>query len=565
MAKDTTRDVVVVGSGAGGLATAISAAHHGLRVVVLEREPVFGGTTAMSGGWLWIPGAAQNPGSAGDSRDDVIRYLTALAGEHFDEQRVQAFLDACSEAVDFFEKNTAVTFVYPEAAPDYQMGQPGAKRVGRAFHALPMDARELGGYRRLLRPYLSEMTVFGVMPQIGEDLQNFLRANRSVSAFAYTARRIVRSNLERLRYGRGLDLSNGNGLAGRLLKSAAEAGVTLRASAHVTGLLTDGGRVHGVRVRTPSGEQTLTASRAVVLACGGFSYDPGLRARLFPHQDMARDFTTAVLPSHDGAAYRLAAEAGGVLSADVGSASAWTPVTVFRGRKGKVRVFPHLRGMGLPGIIAVDDSGRRFVNESRSYHEFGLALVDAEADAARLRAYLLCDATTMHRYGLGYAKPWPMPRLDYYRSGYLVRSGTLGGLAAKLGIDPARVIETVEAYNRDVDRGTDSLFGRGADEYNWFRGDPGHKPNPSLGAVRKPPFYATRIRIGDLGTFAGLAVSADSAVLDAEGHQLDGLYAVGSAAVSTFGGSYPGYGAHIGPAMVFGYRLGRDLSPAPGN
>jgi len=558
-------DVVVVGSGAAGMTCAITAAHHGLSVIVLEKDALLGGTAARSGGWLWVPGN-RGPAADGDSREAVQAYLDHVSGGRADTERVSAYLDATRPMLDFFERATQVEVDYREAAPDYVMDAPGARSGGRAVAARPFDARGLGPNRLMLQVPLKEMTVLGVMPQIGPDLDHFIKANRSLRSFAYMLRRLATNAAQRARHGRGLQLSNGSALAGRLLASAAEAGVELRSRCEVTALDVNGERVVGVCVAPAQGADQavgtveVRARLGVVLACGGISHDLARRQRAFSHDATLGNHVSAVVESDDGAAARLAERVDAAFDADVEQPAAWAPVTVFRGPLGRQRIFPHLRGMGLPGIIAVNRHGQRFTNESNSYHDFGQALVRTNLGEPGDIAWLICDARTMHRYGIGYAKPWPMPRARYLWNGYLTKARTPDELARAIGVDPEGFVQTLGQWNPAARRGEDPVFGRGATEYNFFRGDRTHEPNPCLAPVEQPPFYAVRVGMSDLGAFAGLRTDAAARVVSHKGSPVEGLHAVGSAASSPFGGAYPGYGAMLGPGMVFGYIAARALS-----
>jgi len=551
-------DVLIIGSGAGGLAAATAAAAGGLDVVLAEREPLLGGTAARSGGWMWAPGN-RGPAARGDTTEAVLAYLDSISQGRMDRERVDAFLDAAPEAVEFFENETDVHFEYPEAAPDYDMGAPGARRGGRAICAQPFDALQLGEHRLMLQPPLSEMTVLGVMPQLGNDLDNFVRANRSARAFGYVLRRVATNYAQRVRHRRGLTLSNGNALAGRLLKSAVDKGVQLWPSSTVEALEETDGRVSGALLIRDGVPHRVHARRGVVLASGGISHDVPTRQEVFPHDATRDNHFSAVTQGHDAANLRLTRALGGYLDTDVVQPAAWAPVTVFRGPRGRQRIYPHLRGIGLPGIIAVDRHGRRFTNESNSYHDFGQAMMAANRGDEGDYAFLICDARAMHRYGIGYAKPWPMPRARYRWNGYLTVAKTVDELTARTGIDAAGLRETLARYNPAAARGEDPEFGRGATEYNWFRGDREHRPNPSLAPVEKPPFYATRIHLGDLGAFVGLRTDGRARVLRRDGSAIAGLHAVGSAASSPFGGAYPGYGAMLGPGLVYGHVVAQEL------
>lgn len=551
-------DVLVVGSGIAGLSTAIAAAHRGLDVIVAEQNPYFGGTTAISAGWAWVPG---NPGQqADDSTEEVKTYLQALAPENFNEERVDTFLDTVPEAIDFFENNTEVNFVYPEKAPDYQMDLPGARIGGRAILPGDADARVLGKRRHELQPYLSSYTVFGYMPQVGADLNQFLYANRSIKSFTYAGTKLTRTWFDQLAKGQPVKRTNGSAMITRMVKSALDAGVEIWTSTPVESLIQEeDGTVTGAVLGGGRHSGAVNATHGVVLAGGGFTGNTTLRRKYFPH-DPAGDNHVTPTVGHNGASAVMAMNLGARMSNDVFTPGSWAPVTEFKQlRDGRPRLFPHLRQIGLPGMITVDRTGKRFGNEALSYHDFGRQLLEHDKEHDEVYAWIIADEKCMDTYGIGYAKPWPIPRKYFHDTGFLTKAKTLPELAQKIGADPHTLETTVNRFNGFARSGVDEDFGRGSTAYNHFRGDMTHKPNPNLAELKKAPYYAVKIRMGDLGSFAGLDVDNDAAVLTTEGQRIPGLHAVGAAAVSVFGGGYPGYGSHIGPAMIFGYRLGRDI------
>jgi glycine/D-amino acid oxidase-like deaminating enzyme len=557
-------DVLVIGSGAAGLSTAVRAAFGGLTVIVVEKDAFIGGTSAVSGGWLWLPGNPRGAALVGDTREEIELYLRSIAGECYDPEAVSAFLDAIGPMLEFFEQETKIEFIYPEVAPDYEMRLPGAKSAGRAMYAAPINGREIGADRMRLRPYLRELTVLGVMPQIGPDLEQFLHANQSLRSFWYVTKRILRNWAERVVFRRGLDLSNGNALIARLVLSAQNLGVPIWTSAVAERLCSTDGAVTGAVVHIDGGPVRIRSRLGVVLACGGFTQSVELRAALMDHTPDGTDHFSPVSRNHTGEALRLAAPLGAHLNDRVLEPAAWAPVSVFRSLTGKQRVFPHLRGVGLPGIIAVDSRGRRFANEADSYHRFVAALIADSRGEADVHAFLICDSRTLHKYGLGFAKPWPLPKFPYRFDGYLIRGRSLASLAARAGIDPKALEATVELFNVGARSGEDREFGRGEDEFNRFKGDPLHRPNPSLAPIERPPFYATRIHTGDLGSYVGLTTNSEGAVLTETGAVIPGLHAVGTAAATIFGGTYPGPGANLGPAMTLGFLVGRHLAAEGG-
>ena len=557
---EVTCDVLIVGAGASGLSAALAAAHQGLSVIVAEKSPYFGGTAAISAGWAWVPGNPRGARESADTRSEVEEYLRALAPKTYNKDGVAAFLDTVPEAIDFFEQHTDVEFVYPEKAPDYQMDLPGARIGGRAILPADADVRMLGERRRELQPYLSSYTVFGYMPQVGPDLNEFFHANQSAKAFTYVARKLTKTWWDTLLHRQPLKRTNGSALITRMVTSALAQGVRIWTSAPVEQMIQDAdGRVTGAIV---GGEHssTVTARLGVVLAGGGFSGNETLRRTYFQHDPDGTNHLTPTV-GHDGSSAEMALQAGGHIDASVYSVGSWAPVTAFKNlRTGAQRLFPHLRQIGLPGMITVDRRGARFGNEALSYHDFGGAMLEHDRDEADTYGWVIADERCMHKYGIGYAKPWPVPRELFYRMGYLVKGESLEALAHEIGVDAATLRNTVDEFNRDAANGEDTRFGRGSTAYNHFRGDPEHQPNPNLAPLDAAPYYAARIRMGDLGTFAGIAVDDHSAVVRADGSAVPGLYAIGASAVSVFGGGYPGYGSHIGPALVFGYRMGRDIA-----
>lgn len=551
-------DVLIVGSGVAGLAAAIKAAKQGLSVIVAEKEQYFGGTTAISAGWAWVPGNKQGV-AQGDTREEAEMYLRNLAPETFNEAGVKQFLDTVPETLEFFENETEVKFVYPEKAPDYQMDLPGARMSGRAIIPQDVDARILGEKRLLMQPYMSSYTVFGYMPQVGPDINEFFHVNQSVKSFVYVAKKLLRTWADTARYKRPVLRSNGNSMMTRMIKSADDLGVRLWVNSPALALHRNGdGVVDGA---TLGGDHAgkVHARLGVVLAAGGFSGNKELRKQYFPHDPQGENHFTPTV-GHGGDAATMAQEAGGFIDTSVSSVGSWAPVTVFNYLNGRQRLFPHLRAIGLPGLIAVDRDGNRFGNEALSYHDFGGQMLAHTAGQSETFGWVIADAKTMHKYGIGYAKPWPMPRGYFYKTGYLVKGESLADLAQKIGVDAKNLAETISDFNKGAELGEDPQFGRGSTLYNNFRGDMEHKPNPNLAPLDQGKFYAARIQMGDLGTFAGLGINDRSEVLTKEGHAVPGLYAVGAAAVSVFGGGYPGYGSHIGPALVFGYRAGRDIA-----
>ena len=562
MADDATHqcDVLVVGTGAGGFSATVTAASLGLDVLMAEKEPYYGGTTARSGGWLWIPCSptAKREGVE-DSTQAARRYLQHETGNHFDAARVDAFLENGPKMVDFMERETEMRFVLGPAFADYHPLAPGGTDGGRSICAEPFDARALGAEKDRLRPPLAEITFMGMMIGTGKELMHFFNVTRSVKSAAVVAGLLARFARDRVLHGRAMRLTNGNALVGRLAKSAFDRRVPIWTDAPVTDLIIEAGRVVGAVVQRGGVPVRVHARRGVVLAAGGFPNDIARRRAMFRHAPTGAEHWSPAPPGNTGDGLRLGEQAGALVENRYPNAAAWVPVSLVPRGDGTSGPFPHFVDRSKPGVIAVVRSGRRFVNESDSYHDFIQAMVAATPEQEHC-AWFMCDHPTLRRYGLGFAKPFPLPLTPYLRSGYLLRGRTLAELAAAAGIDAAGLEQTVAAYNGPAARGEDPEFHRGSTAYNRSLGDPAVTPNPCVAPLAAGPFYAVKVVPGDLGTFAGLRGDADARVLDAAGRAIPGLYAAGNDLASIMGGNYPGGGITLGPAMTFGYIAAQHMA-----
>lgn len=555
MERSVECDVLVIGSGAGGLSAAVTAAKRGLKVIVAEKDALFGGTTARSGGWLWIPNhPMQREIGVSDSLEEASTYLLDQAGEKFDPERVNAFLVNGPRMVEFFVRETALRFDASATFSDYHPDAPGGKPGGRSIVARAFDGRELGPWLAKLRPTLPELTVFGVMIGSGVELTHFMRWAKSLESAAFVARRLLGHAAATLFHGRGVRLTNGNALAGRLLKSALDAGVELWASAPARELEREGTAVRGAVLERGGARLRVAARRGVVLACGGFPQDRARRARLFPH---AEHYSPAP-ETNTGDGLRLAEAVGAKIDESLPNAAAWVPVSRVPRADGGIGLFPHFIDRAKPGVIAVTRKGTRFVNEGNSYHDFIQALLAC----GETSAWLITDHRAIRAYGLGFVKPRPLPLSSHLASGYLRRGANVAELARATGIDAAALVATVERYNRAAARGEDPEFRKGSTAYNRFYGDPEIAPNPCVAPLAAPPFYAVEVVVGDLGTYDGIVTNGNAQVLDANRRPIPGLYAAGNDALSIMGGNYPGPGITLGPAMTFGWLAGRHLAGA---
>lgn len=553
-------DVLVIGSGASGLAAAVTAAHHGLKVVVAEKEPLFGGTSAWSGGWLWIP---RNPLAVADGQFEEPgapeRYLCEQLGRDALDERQRAFLDHGPAMVEFFQRHTAVQFQSGSRMPDMHTG-PGAVLGGRSLCAQPYDGRRLGEWIDKLRPPLDLISLAGMGIAGGADLAHFLDASRSPRSALYAAGRLLRHFRDRLRHGRGLHLVNGNALVARLLRSALDLKVSLLSEAPVRSLLQRDGRVVGALLDQSGTPTEIRARRGVVLACGGFPHDRARIAQLFAHAPDGTGHHSAAPACNSGDGLRLGEAVGGRVADDLVHAGAWAPVSLVPRADGSTGAFPHLMERAKPGFIAVRHDGRRFANEADSYHAFMTALFAATPPGEAAEAWLIADRRARNRYGIGAVRPFPFLDRTWQSNGYLKRGDSLAELANQCGIDPQQLAASVARFNQHAAQGADPDFGRGATPYNRAQGEARHVPNPSLGALEQGPFYAVKLVPGSLGTFAGLRTDACARVLNAGGQPIAGLFAVGNDMASVMDGHYPSGGITLGPGMTFGYLAGLALA-----
>lgn len=545
-------DVVVVGSGVAGMTTALIAAKLGLSVLLLEKSLLFGGTTAYSGGAAWIPNNAyQKQAGIKDTRERAKTYLQAALGDRYPTPLIDAFVATAAQAVRFLEEHSEVEFT-PSLLPDYMSHLPGSS-VGRTLLVKEYAGDRLGKYLEFLRPPLPAFTLFGGMQLSGADAASLRMTVRSFPAFLASVRLVAQYAWSRLRFGRATRLANGNALAGQLMYTLLNSGVEIRLHTRAEEIVRDAGCVVALIV---SGEKPgpIRIRRGVVLASGGFGADRMLSEKFIRK---SREHVSLQPADNVGDGLRIGMAAGGTIQGGNYCNAILAPVSVGYKPDGTELQCPHIIiDRYMPGCISVGPSGKRFVNEGVSYHTFVEAMYHQQLECA----FLLCDRVFLRRYGLGLARPLPFSARKWFRSGYLARGGSIRSLATKLGIDAAILTETVDRFNANSVRGIDPDFGRGSDEHSRFRGDPRHQPNPSLGTLVHPPFYAVRIVPGDLGSVLGLSTDNHARVMDRMGVPIQGLYAVGLDMNSVMRGKSVAGGFSIGTAITFAYLAAHHLA-----
>jgi succinate dehydrogenase/fumarate reductase flavoprotein subunit len=552
-------DVVVIGAGAGGMTAAAVAAAEGLSVLLIEKTEFVGGTTAWSGGMVWIPANAKmKQAGIDDSLSDAASYLASTVPETENAELRDAFLSRGPEAVAYLEGNTEVRLQPVKTYPDYYPEKPGATAGGRVLEPVTFDGASLGENFKRLRPPLPEFTLFGGMMVNRLDIPHFRKVGRSFRSTLRAMRLVSQYALQRLRAPRGTTLHLGNALAARLYASLLARNVDILFGTSVDRLLVEGDAVRGVAISGSSGTRPITARRGVVLASGGFSHDATFRERFFPG---GAGSVSATAPAGTGDGLRLATAAGASIGTSVASAAYWVPASRFMRADGSEGVFPHtVTDRAKPGVIAVNSLGKRFVNEALSYHEFVLAMLRDGNDTPNRSFYLVCDRRFLWTYGLGRIRPFTPNLKRYIRSGELIESFSIDALADLIGVEKSALVTTLENYNAHARMGIDPEFGRGTTIYQRHLGDASHQPNPCVAPIEQAPFYALRIYPADLGTAIGLKTDCHARVLGKNGSVIAGLYACGNDMGSIMNGNYPGPGITLGPALTFGYIAGRHLA-----
>jgi succinate dehydrogenase/fumarate reductase flavoprotein subunit len=549
-------DVVVIGAGAAGMSAALFAAIRGARTLLVEKTAFVGGTSALSAGSIWIPNTHHaSTIAASDSAANVERYLQQIIGNRADAALRASFLKAGPEAVDILEKHSEVQLQAYARHPDYRSELEGAAVAGRALEPLPFDGRLLGQAFKLLRPPLAEFTLLGGMMVDRTDIGHLLSSTKSIKSLLHSAQLLARYARDRLSQSRGTRLVMGNALVGRLLYSLIRREVDILTGVSLARIVRDAdGPVAGARLVADGASRDICINAGLILAGGGFSRHPERRLAALGTDEA----WSSVAAGSNGDAQDKALEIGARISDRDLSAAFWTPASIRRRANGSSAVFPHfVLDRGKPGTLVVDSNGRRFVNEAISYHQFALGMLAHGASA--VPAFLIADAAALRKYGLGMVRPGGWGTRAAIADGYLTVGDTIDHLAQRLNIDPGNLRETVDRMNGFAQTGRDLEFGRGSTIYQNHNGDAAAGvANPNLGLIVTAPFYALRLYPSDIGTSAGLVTDDMARVLDAGNRPIARLYACGNDMQSIMGGTYPGPGITLGPAIAFAYVAASD-------
>lgn len=555
---DQEFDIVVVGAGGAGMSAALMGAIDGARVLLVEHTEYVGGTTAYSGGTLWIPNT--HHAAAVNKSDDVAnarRYLDLAVGDRTSAALRESFLRNGARAVAYIENNSEIRFRPHPHHPDYISRLEGSTLCGRALEAAPFDGRRLGQLFNLIRPPIPEFTVLGGMMVDRVDVRNLLAMRTSWKAFAHSSRIVLRYAMDRLKgWPRGTRLLMGNALIACLLHSLSKRGVPIAMNTEVTDIQRSENGVDAVTLVQHGKRVTVRVRGGVILASGGFNRHPRRRAELMP--GVSPEWTPSA-PGNTGAAHDLATAIGARYGSGAASNGIWAPVSVRTRADGSHAVFPHfVMDRGKPGMIVVNQQGRRFLNEASSYQVFGIAMQAAHKESPCIPGYLITDAAGLRRYGMGMIRPGGKGLQPFLDDGYLVRGDTLAELASKLGIDAAGLQDSVDRINAYAATGVDLDFNRGASAYEVNNGDPTWPgKNKTIGTIKEAPFHAVRLYPGDIGAATGFLTDTHARALDKEGQPIPGLYACGNDMHSIMGGTYPGPGITLGPGLTFAYLAAR--------
>jgi succinate dehydrogenase/fumarate reductase flavoprotein subunit len=562
---DATYDVIVLGAGGAGMSAALFAAIEGAKVLLVEATDKVGGTTAYSAATTWVPGTHLAPQvNQDDSLDNAARFLDNAVGTRSQRTLRDALLANGAAAVKTIEEHSHVKYRIRPFHPDYLSELEGSTLCGRALEPLPFDGRLLGEDFALVRAPIPEFMVLKGMMVDRDDIPHMLGWRKSLKSTLYVMKVVGRYLSDRLRHPRGTRLLMGNALIGRLLLSLRERGVTLLTEAKAVSMERSDAGVTGITIEQRGQQRRIGVRGGVVLASGGFNRHPQRRARLLPGAHLQ---WCPGAPGHTGQAHDLAESVGAVYGKTAQgedgeplSNAFWAPVSLRQRADGSTAVFPHfVFDRAKPGTITVNGQGQRFLNESTSYHLFGIAMQAAHAKAPSIPAFLITDASALRKYGLGMVRPQGMGLASALKEGYVTQANTISELARKLQLPEANLVQTIERFNGYWQSGSDPEFARGTTAYQRANGDPTWPgPNPSLGPIERAPFYAVKLYPGDIGAAAGFATDAKARMLDNAGQAIGGLYAAGNDMQSVMGGVYPAPGITLGPGLVFAYLAARD-------
>lgn len=559
---DYNVDIVVIGSGGGGLTAALAAQDSGCSTLVLEKSPFYGGATAMSGGAIWVPCNTHMKNlNIPDSKEEALEYLASVTEGIICKERLQAYVDNAATMVDFLEKNTPVKFDAVEKYPDYYPEKKGGKPGGRTLEPQPFNGKllksELAGMRK---PHPQELAM-GKVAFTAQEAHEILFSGAKGQLLA--AKTILHSFLripQWVHYGRDTRLTLGNALIGRLRYALLEKKIPIWCSTPLHEIIMENDKVVGVQVLKDGKLVTIEGKKGVILASGGFARKKGMRVQ---HQmsPISTSWTAAPEPDQ-GEVHQM----GESLGADMAlmDENWWTPTTLIPGEE---LAWLLVIEKSLPGSIMVNKDGKRFTNEASSYNDVVKGMYgDNEKTGTTIPAFIIMDKRCRENYPCGPLFPGKFqPELFWKKAlkdRWIEKGSSVEQIAEKLGIDAGGLKATIQEFNTQAVLGKDPAFHRGESAYDRYYADPTVTPNPSLAPLKEFPFYGFQVWPGDLGTKGGMVTDKHGRVLKEDGSPIPQLYATGNCTSSVMGRSYPGAGGTIGPSMTFGYLAARFAAQA---
>ncbi|MBF6134204.1 3-oxosteroid 1-dehydrogenase [Nocardia otitidiscaviarum] len=553
VSSEHSYDVVVVGSGAAGMTAALTAAHHGLRAVLIEKAAHYGGSTARSGGGVWIPGnKALKAAGRPDDREEARTYLHSIIGDVVPADRIDTYIDRGAEAFDFVLDHTPLKMKWVPGYSDYYPEAPGGRGEGRSCEPKPFNAKILGEERFKLEPPYAKAPLNVVVMQADFVRLNLIR--RHPKGIMRAMRVGARTYLAKWT-GKHI-LGMGQAIIAAMRKGLMDANVPVLLETPMTKLIVEDGRVVGVEALRDGKPVVFRARYGVVLGSGGFEHNAEMRTK-YQRQPIGTEWTTGAA-ANTGDGIIAGMEAGGAVDF---MEDAWWGPTIFKGGK----PWFALAERNLPGTIMVNADGKRFGNESAPYVEavhtmYGGEYGQGDGPGENIPAWLVFDQRYRNRYIFAGLQPGQRIPSRWMENDNIVKADTLEELAARIGVPAENLTATVERFNSFADTGVDEDFGRGKSHYDRYYGDPTVKPNPCLAALVQGPFYAAKMVPGDLGTKGGLVADTAGRVLREDGTVIEGLYASGNSATPAMGHTYAGPGATIGPAITFAYLAVLDIA-----
>lgn len=550
---DVETDVLIIGSGAAGMVGAVVAGKNRSKVLVVEKSDMYGGSSATSGGVAWIPATKQAlAAGSDDTPEDGFKYIRALTAPEVPDSLIWAFVNNGPKMLDWMEQNSELRYQTTHYC-DYHPNLPGGKTAFRSHDVVPINAKRLGDMFLKQRPQHPAAQFFGMINWTVDETGPLLF--RLPGWRKIVVRMLLRYALDlpwRFRSKRDRFLTLGSALAARLKLSMDKVGAELWLNSGLVELIKEDGRVVGAVIDREGKRLRVHASKGVLLSAGGFERSPDMRAKYLP----VSTIYTGAQPPNTGDAIR-AAQALGARTARMDSA--WWGVSLSIPGEDKTRLMTFERA--LPGCIVVNQAGKRYFNEAASYHIAGHAMIaNNKPGASTVPSFILFDTQYRKSYPMGPVLPdfpdWALPAA--VRS-VLIKGNSWEEVARKAGIPADTLRQTIDGFNTHAREGKDPEFLRGDDPYDCYYGDPKVKPNPTLRALDKAPFYAFPCYPGDIGTNGGLVVNENSQVLGEDGQPIAGLYAAGNTTASVMGYSYPAAGATLGPGMTFGYLAARHM------